>query len=73
MTFYPQIDGQIKKVNGVLNQYFNNYVSANKKDWGEHLGLIKFCYKFITQLAMKMSSFELTLGKEDKKSKSRWT
>ncbi len=73
MTFHPQTNGQIKNVNGVLNQYFRNYGSANKKDWGEHLGLVKSCYKFTPQLAMKMSSFELTWGKEVKKSKSQWT
>jgi hypothetical protein len=53
MTFHPQTDGQIKKVNRVLNQYLKNYVNASKKDWGEHLGLVKFCYKFTTQLTMK--------------------
>ncbi len=30
-AFHPQIDGQIERVNGVLNQYFKNYVGINKK------------------------------------------
>ncbi len=71
MTFHPQIDGQIENVNGVLNQYLKNYVNTNKKDWGEHLGLVEFYYKFTTQLAMKMFWFELTLGKEAKKLRSQ--
>jgi hypothetical protein len=38
-TFHPQTDGQIKKVNGVLNQYLRNYVGVDQKDWGEHFRL----------------------------------
>ncbi len=39
VTFHPQMDGQTKRVDGVLNQYLRNYVNADQKDWGEHLGL----------------------------------
>ncbi len=67
MAFHPQTDGQIERVNEVLNQYFKNYVGVNKKDWGEHLGLAKFYCNSTTHLAMKMSPFELMLGKEAKK------
>jgi hypothetical protein len=66
-TFHPQIYDQIERVNGVLNQYFRNYMSIDKKDWGEHLGLVEFYYNSITHLITKMSSFKLALGKEDKK------
>jgi hypothetical protein len=50
----------------VLNQYFRNYVGTNQKDWGEHLGLVKFYYNSTTHLATNVL-FELTLGKEAKK------
>jgi hypothetical protein len=43
MTFHPQTNGQIERGNGVLNQYFKNYVGVDQKDWGEHLGLTEFC------------------------------
>jgi AAA15 family ATPase/GTPase len=66
-AFDPQIDGQIKIVNGVLNQFFRNYVNINKKYWGEHLSLTKFYYNFTMHSAMKMFPFELMLGKEEKK------
>ncbi len=66
-TFHPQTNGQTKRVNGVLNQYLKNYVNANQKDCGEHLGLVQFCYNFIMHLTIKMFSFKLTLGKEAKK------
>jgi hypothetical protein len=32
MAFHPQIDGQTKRVNVVLNQYLKNYVGTNQKD-----------------------------------------
>jgi hypothetical protein len=67
MTFHPQIDGQIKKVNWVLNQNLKYYVGADPKDWGEHLSLVEFCYNSTMYLATKMSSFELVLGKEARK------
>jgi hypothetical protein len=66
-TFHPQINGQTKRFNGVLNQYLRNNVSADQKDWGKHLGLMKFCYNSTMHLETKMSPFELTLGKEVRK------
>ncbi len=66
--FHPQTNGQMKKVNGVLNQYLINYVNTNKKDWGEHLGLAEFYYNSTTHSTTKMSPFELMLRKEGRKS-----
>ncbi len=37
--FHPQTDGQTKRVNGVLNQYFWKYVNSYQRDWGKHLSL----------------------------------
>jgi len=51
----------------VLNQYLRNYVNVDKKYWGKHLGLIKVCYSSTTHLEIKISPFELALGKEVKK------
>jgi hypothetical protein len=42
-------------------------VNVDKKDWGEHLSVVEFYYNSTTHLTMKMSLFELTLGKEVKK------
>jgi hypothetical protein len=51
----------------VFNQYFKNYVTVDQRDWGEHLGLAQFCYNSTMHLMMKISSFELKLGKETRK------
>ncbi len=42
-------------------------MSVNRKDRGEHLGLAGFYYNSTTHFMTKMCSFELALGKEDKK------
>jgi hypothetical protein len=35
-------------------------------DWGNHLGLTKFCYNSIKNSTIKMNPFELALGIEAK-------
>jgi hypothetical protein len=67
MALHLQIDGQTKRVNGVVNQYFRNNVNVDQRDWDEDLGLAKFCYNFTMHLVTKMSPFELVWGKGTKK------
>jgi hypothetical protein len=66
-TFHPQLDGQIKMFNGVLNQYLQNYVNNNPRNWGEHLSFVEFYYNSTMDSTTKMSPFELPLGKETRK------
>jgi hypothetical protein len=63
-AFHLQIDGQIEKMNGILNQYLCDYIIDDHKDWGDHLGLVEFCYNS----TKKMNPFELALGVEAKQS-----
>jgi hypothetical protein len=42
ITFHLQIDGETKRVNGILNRYLKNYVNVDHKDWGDHLFLVDF-------------------------------
>ncbi len=53
-------------MNAMLNQYFRNHIMNDHKDWGDHLGLVEFCYNFTKHLAAKMNPFELALGIEAK-------
>jgi hypothetical protein len=53
-------------MNGILNQYICNYIVDDHKDWGDHLGFVKFCYISTKHSATKMSPFELALGIEVK-------
>jgi hypothetical protein len=66
-TFHPQLDGQIKTFNRVLNQYLQNYVNNDIRNWGGHLSWVEFCINSTTHLMTKMSPFELPLGKEIRK------
>jgi hypothetical protein len=69
ITFHPQTDGQIERVNGVLNQYLKNYVNIDKKRLertSRHGRVLLNLH--VTHLAIKMSLFELALGREAKKS-----
>jgi hypothetical protein len=53
-------------VNRILNRYFHNYIACNHKDWGDHLGLVEFCYNSTKHSTTKLSPFELALGVEAK-------
>ncbi len=37
-----QINGQIERMNRILNQYLHYYITIDHKDWGNHLGLVEF-------------------------------
>jgi hypothetical protein len=49
-----------------LNQYFYNYIANVRKNWGNHLGLVEFCYNFTKHLAIKTNPVKLALGIETK-------
>jgi hypothetical protein len=55
--FHPQMNGQMKRVNMILNQYFRNYIINDHKDWGDHLGLVEFCYNSTKHSATKKIAF----------------
>jgi hypothetical protein len=42
-SFDPQTDGQIEKVNLVIQKFLRNYVVADQQDWVDHLELVEFC------------------------------
>ncbi len=65
-AFHLQIDGQIEKMNGILNQHFHNYIIGDHKNWGDRLGLVEFCYNSTKHSTTKMSPFELALGAKAK-------
>jgi transposase len=65
-AFHPQTNGQIERVNGILNQYLHNYIVDDHKDCNDHLSLVEFCYNSTKHPTTKMSPFELALGVEAK-------
>jgi hypothetical protein len=63
----PTIGWPNKNVRWVLNQYLQNYMNNDPRNWGEHLSLVEFYYNSTTHSMTKMSLFELPLGKEIRK------
>jgi ribosomal protein L21E len=63
-AFHPQTDGQTERVNGVLNQYLRNFVSADQRDWVDYVGLAEFSYNAATHSATKESPFKVAYGVE---------
>ena len=63
-AFHPQTNGQTEWVNGVLNQYLRNFVSADQRDWADYMGLAEFSYNAATHSATKQSPFKVAYGVE---------
>ena len=61
-AFHPQTDGQTERVNGVLNQYLRNFVSADQRDWADYVSLAEFSYNAATHSATKQSPFKVAYG-----------
>ena len=63
-AFHPQTDGQTERVNGVLNQYLRNFVSADQRDCVDYVGLVEFSYNAATYSVTKQLPFKVAYGVE---------
>ncbi|KAL2613367.1 hypothetical protein R1flu_025059 [Riccia fluitans] len=63
-VFHPQTDGQMEKMNLVLNQYLQNFVSTDQRGWAEWLSSAEFCYNSTKHSAIEESPFLLAYGHE---------
>lgn len=43
-SFHPQMDGQTKRINGLLKMYLRYYMSAHQRDWAKQLNIAQFSY-----------------------------
>jgi len=62
-SFRPQTNGQIERVNLVMQQFLRNDVVADQQDWVDHLGLIEFCYNNSEHSATGSTPFQMVTGK----------
>jgi hypothetical protein len=60
-SFRP--DGQIERVNLVIQQFLRNYVAADQQDWVDHLKLAEFCYNNSANSATGFTPFQMVTGK----------
>ncbi len=52
-SFRPQMNGQIERVNLVIQQFLRNYVATDQQDWVDHS----------EHLAMGATPFQMVMGK----------
>ena len=62
-TYHPQTDGQIDRVNQILERMD---VMHQSKKWGDYLPLVDFSYNNGYQESLNMSPFEALYGKQFK-------
>lgn len=63
-TFYPQTDGQIERINGMLEQYLCHYASANQDNWVRLLDFAQFAHNSHRSSTTGHSPFELVLSRQ---------
>ncbi len=63
ISFRPQTDGQIERVNIMIQQFLSNYVAVDQQDWVDHLKLTEFCYNNSEHSATRFTPFQMVTGK----------
>ncbi|MBW0554619.1 hypothetical protein O181_094334 [Austropuccinia psidii MF-1] len=56
-AYHPETDGQTERVNQILEQYFQMYVSYHQDDWNTWLPLAEFAYNNCDHSSTKKSAF----------------
>jgi transposase InsO family protein len=62
-TYHPQTDGQMERVNHILEDMLRMHVIHQPKKWEDYLPLVEFAYNNGYQEALKMSPFEVLYGR----------
>ena len=60
--YHPQTDGQIERVNQLLEGNLRNYFSGKQKAWIKWLHLGEFCYNTTFHMSVGMSPFKSLYG-----------
>jgi transposase InsO family protein len=70
MSFYPQTDGQMERVNQTLETYLCSFINYNQDDWYSLLPLAEFAYNNAVTQATKLTPFYTNYGYH---AKTIWT
>ncbi|MBW0586744.1 hypothetical protein O181_126459 [Austropuccinia psidii MF-1] len=62
--YHPETDGQTERVNKILEQYLQLYVSYHQDDWNTWLPLAEFAYNNSAHSSTKRSPFFNVYGRE---------
>ena len=63
-AFWPQTNGQMERVNLVLQGYLRNYVNANQTDWADHISMVEFSYNNTKHSGTGFNPFMVVSGTE---------
>ena len=63
-AYHPQTDGQIERVNEILEDMLRMYVMDKLGKWEYYLHLIEFSYSNHFQVSAEMSPFEIMYGQK---------
>ena len=64
IVYHPQTDGQIERVNQVLEDMLIMYVMEKLGKWEDYLHLVEFSYNNNFQVSTGMSPFEILYGRK---------
>jgi hypothetical protein len=62
-AYHPQTDGQMERVNQILEDMLRMHVMHQPKKWEDYLPLVEFAYNNGYQESLKMSPFEVLYGR----------
>ena len=63
-AYHPQTDGQMKRVNQIVEDMLRMHVMHQHKKWEDYLPLVEFAYNNGYQEPLKMSPFEVLYGRQ---------
>lgn len=56
-AFHPQTDGQVERINALLEDYLRHFVSLDQNDWASWLSMAEFSYNNTPSSSTKFSPF----------------
>ncbi|MBW0517207.1 hypothetical protein O181_056922 [Austropuccinia psidii MF-1] len=63
-AYHPETDGQNERVNQILEQYLQMYVSYHQDDWNTWISLDEFAYNNSDHSSTKQSPFFIVYGRD---------
>jgi hypothetical protein len=63
-AYHPELDGQIERMNQVIEDMLRMYVIDKPSKWEDYLHLVDFAYNNGYQASLKMSPFEALYGRK---------
>jgi len=66
MAYYPQMDGQMERINQELEQYLRVFIDHRQEQWLDWLGTAEFVYNNKVHATTKTSLFKANYGQDPK-------